>query len=73
MLQVQARISYCCNCGVALKEGIFYKIVELCTSINNGDSLITANIRHTPDMANYGFYTEISRERFTSGKSMIVS
>ena len=63
----------CCNCGVAIKEGYYFKIVELCTSINNGDPIPTAKTRHTPDIPKNGFYTEEPLAKFTLGKKMIVS
>jgi hypothetical protein len=72
-LQVQARINYCCNCGVAIKEGYYFKIVELCTSIMAGDRVPIANTKYTSDMAKNGFYTERTSKDFNAGESIIVS
>jgi hypothetical protein len=58
---------------VAIKEGYYFKIVELCSSIAAGDPIKIAKTRHTPDMAKNGFYTEEPLEKFTLGKKMIVS
>jgi hypothetical protein len=73
LLQVQTRLNTCCNCGVAIREGYYFKIVELCSSIAAGDPVKIAKTRHTPDMAKNGFYTEEPLEKFTLGKKMIVS
>jgi hypothetical protein len=72
-LQVQARLDTCCNCGVAIKEGYYFKIVELCSSIAAGDSIIIAKTRYTSDMAKNGFYTERASKDFNAGESIIVS
>ena len=72
-MQVQARLNKCCNCGVAIKEGYYFKIVELCSSIEAREPIIKAKTKHTPDMAKNGFYTEKTLEKFTLGKKMIVS
>jgi hypothetical protein len=66
-------MDYCCNCGVAIKEGHYFKIVELCSSIAAGDPMIIANTRHSSDVAKNGFYTERTLGGFTVGKEMIVS
>ena len=53
-LKVQTRQVPCCNCGVAIKEGLFFKVYDMC----NNQPHLSIGSSTLPDSAKDGFYTQ---------------